>query len=122
MYSLSRTLVKGVVWVGVAMVVIVVLQIGGIFALRVGQFSPLTGAFIGGALVLSSVLMPMRKRENVEPWIGYEHVGWVLIGLRVSMWGIGATFWRYYFSSGQAPFPSSADIAYSSFPVLIFIG
>ncbi|HXL37865.1 MAG TPA: hypothetical protein VN954_11785, partial [Ktedonobacteraceae bacterium] len=68
MYSLSRTLVKGVVWVGVAMVVIVVLQIGGLFALRVGQFSPLTGAFIGGALVLSSALLPMRKRENTEPW------------------------------------------------------
>jgi hypothetical protein len=122
MYSLSRTLVKGVVWIGVAMVVIVVLHLGGIFALRVGQFSPLTGAFIGGALVLSSVLMPMRKRENVEPWIGYEQVGWVLIGLGVIMWGIGETFWRYYVSIGQAPFPSSADIGYSSFPVLIFIG
>ena len=66
MYSLSRTLVKGVVWLGVAMVVIVVLHIGGIVALRVGQFSPLTGAFIGGALVLSSVLLPMRTSENVS--------------------------------------------------------
>ncbi len=93
MYSLSRTLVKGVVWIGVAMVVIVVLQIGGLFALRVGQFSPLTGAFIGGALVLSSALLPMRKRENTEPWIGHEQAGWVLIGLGVIMWGIGESFW-----------------------------
>jgi hypothetical protein len=122
MYSLSRTLVKGVVWIGVAMVVIVVLHLEGTFALRVGQFSPLTGAFIGGALVLSSILMPIRKRENAEPWIGYEQVGWVLIGLGVIMWGIGETFWRYYVSIGQAPFPSLADIGYSSFPVLIFIG
>lgn len=122
MYSLSRTLVKGVVWVGVAMVVIVVLHIGGIVALRVGQFSPLTGAFIGGTLVLSSVLLPMRKGENTEPWIGYEQTGWVLIGLGVIMWGIGETFWRYYVSIGQAPFPSVADIGYSIFPVLIFIG
>ncbi len=122
MYSLSRTLVKGVGWVGVAMVVIVVLHLGGIFAQRVGQFSPLTGAFIGGALVLSNVLLPMRKRENTEPWIGHEQAGWVLIGLGVIMWGFGETFWRYYVSIGQAPFPSVADTGYSSFPVLIFIG
>lgn len=122
MYSLSRTLVKGVSWVGVAMVVIVVLHIGGTVAQRVGQFSPLTGAFIGGTLVLSSVLLKMRNRENTEPWIGYEQAGWVLIGLGVIMWGIGETFWRYYVSIGQAPFPSVADIGYSGFPVLIFIG
>ena len=122
MYSLSRTLVKGVVWIGVAMVVIVVLHIGGIVALRVGQFSPLTGAFIGGALVLSSVLLPMRTSEHVEPWIGTEQVGWVLIGLGIIMWGLGETFWRYYMSIGQAPFPSVADIGYSTLPVLIFIG
>ena len=122
MYSLSRTLVKGVVWVGAAMVVIVALHIGGTVAHRVGQFSPLTGAFIGGALVLSSVLRPVRKSEKVEPWIGYERAGWVLIGLGIIMWGIGETFWRYYISIGQAPFPSVADIGYSSFPVLIFIG
>ena len=122
MYSLSRTLVKGVIWVGVAMVVIVVFHIGGILALRVGQFSPLTGAFIGGTLVLSSVLLPMRKSENVEPWIGSEQVGWVLIGLGTILWGMGETFWRYYMSIGQAPFPSVADIGYSTLPVLIFIG
>jgi hypothetical protein len=122
MYSLSRTLVKGVGWVGVAMVVIVVLHLGGILALRVGQFSPLTGAFIGGALVLSSVLLPMRKREHTEPWIGHEQSGWVLIGLGIILWGIGETFWRYFVSIGQAPFPSVADIGYSSFPVMIFVG
>jgi hypothetical protein len=122
MYSLLRTLIKGVVWVGVAMVVIVVLHIGGIFALRVGQFSPLTGALIGGALVLSSVLLPVRKSENFEPWIGYEQVGWVLIGLGVMMWGIGESFWRYNMLIGQSPFPSAADIGYSTFPILVFIG
>src|SRR5438034_9115776 len=122
MYSLSRTLVKGVVWVGVAMVVIVVLQIGGLFALRVGQFSPLTGAFIGGALVLSSALLPMRKRENTEPWIGHEQAGWALVGFGVIMWGCGESFWRYYMSIGQSPFPSMADIGYFSFPLLVFAG
>src|SRR5215831_14109104 len=104
MQSLSRTVVKGVVWIGAGMVIIVVLHLGGTLALRVGQFSPLTGAFIGGALVLSSVLMPMRKGGNTEPWIGYEQAGWVLIGLGIIMWGIGETFWRYYISIGQTPF------------------
>jgi len=122
MQSLSRTIVKGVVWIGAGMVIIVVLHLGGNLALRVGQFSPLTGAFIGGALVLSSVLMPMRKGGNTEPWIGYEQVGWTLIGLGVVMWGIGETFWRYYISIGQTPFPSPADIGYFSFPLLVFIG
>ena len=122
MYSLSRTLIKGVVWIGVAMVVIVVLHIGGTVAQRVGQFSPLTGAFIGGALVLSSVLQPMRKSENTEPWIGHEQVGWVLVGMGILMWGIGETFWRYYVSISQAPFPSVADMGYSILPVLILIG
>ncbi len=122
MHSLSRTLVKGVAWIGAGMVVIVVLHLGGPFALRVGQFSPLTGAFIGGALVLSSALVPMSKRGRTEPWIGYEQVGWTLIGLGVVMWGIGETFWRYYVSIGQTPFPSSADIGYFSFPLLVFVG
>lgn len=122
MHSLARTLVKGVAWIGVGMVIIVVLHLGGPFALRVGQFSPLTGAFIGGTLVLSSVLVPMRRGENVEPWVGHEQLAWTLIGLGVIMWGTGETFWRYFVSIGQAPFPSLADIGYSSFPVLVFTG
>ena len=122
MYFLWRTIVKGVAWIAGAMLFIVVLHLGGLFALRVGQFSPLTGAFIGATLVLSSVLLPMRKREHTEPWIGYEQVGWMLIGLGIAMWGFGETFWRYYVAIGQAPFPSTADIGYSTFPILVFAG
>src|SRR5258708_29835632 len=103
MHFLWRTIVKGVAWIAGAMVVIVVLHLGGLFALRVGQFSPLTGAFIGATLVLSSVLLPMRKREQTEPWIGYEQVGWMLVGLGIAMWGFGETFWRYYVAIGQTP-------------------
>ncbi|HEX6485033.1 MAG TPA: hypothetical protein VF043_39825 [Ktedonobacteraceae bacterium] len=117
-----RTIIKGVVCVAVAMVAIVVFQLGGSFAHRVGQFAPLTGAFVGGSLALLSVFTAMRRRENAEPWIGYEQLGWVLIGLGVIMWGIGDTFWRYYVSMGQNPFPSIADVGYSSFPLLIFVG
>jgi hypothetical protein len=122
MYLLWRPIVKGVAWIAGAMVLIVVLHLGGVVALRVGQFSPLTGALIGATLVLSSVLLPMRKREQTEPWIGYEQVGWMLVGLGIAMWGFGETFWRYYVAIGQTPFPSTADIGYSCFPVLVFVG
>src|SRR5258706_1294712 len=117
-----RTIIKGVACVAVAMVAIVVFQLDGPFAHHVGQFAPLTGAFIGGSLALLSTFTAIRRRENAEPWIGYEQVGWMLIGLGMIMWGIGDTFLRYYVSMGQNPFPSIADVGYSSFPLLIFVG
>ncbi|HLX58246.1 MAG TPA: hypothetical protein VKR83_14600 [Ktedonobacteraceae bacterium] len=116
------TVIKVIMLVAAAMIIVVVFHLGGSIARRVGQFAPLTGAFIGGALTLGSVLMPMRKRENVESWIKFEQIAWLLIGLGVVMWGLGASFWRYYISIGQAPFPSAADIGYFSFPLLIFAG
>src|SRR5438874_865379 len=38
------------------------------------------------------------------------------------MWGIGDCIWHYYQALGQSPFPSLADIGYSSLPPLIFLG
>src|SRR5438270_11452278 len=38
------------------------------------------------------------------------------------MWGIGDCTWHYYEAIGQNPFPSLADIGYSSLPPLIFLG
>lgn len=122
MQALWRTIVKAVGWIGGGMVIIVVFHLGGTIALRVGQFAPLTGAFIGGAMVLVSVLSPIRRGENAEPWIGNEKLAWTLIGIGIMMWGIGDTFWRYYVSIGQTPFPSAADIGYSTFPLLAFLG
>lgn len=122
MNSLSRTVITWVAWVAAGMIIIVVFHIGGTFAHLVGQFSPLAGAFIGGCLTLCSVAIPRSKREKTEPWIGFERLSWLLIGLGVIMWGIGDTFWRYYISIGQTPFPSLADIGYSSFPLLAFAG
>ncbi|HET8841846.1 MAG TPA: hypothetical protein VFN35_10280, partial [Ktedonobacteraceae bacterium] len=97
-------------------------HLGGAVSLRVGQFAPLIGAFIGGTMVLLSVFSSIRRGENAEPWIGREKLGWMLIGLGIVVWGIGDSIWRYYISIDQAPFPSSADIAYSLFPLLIFTG
>src|SRR2546423_7974334 len=120
MNSLSRTAIRSVAWVAAGMIIIVVFHIGGTIAHVVGQFSPLTGAFIGGSLTLFSAAIPMSKREGTEPWTGFERLSWLLIGFGVIMWGIGETFWRYYISIGQTPFPSLADIGYFSFPLLAF--
>jgi hypothetical protein len=38
------------------------------------------------------------------------------------MWGLGESFWRYYISIGESPFPSLADVGYFSFPLLVFTG
>ncbi len=119
----SRTIVRSVLWVALAMLIIVVFHIGdSTFVLRVGQFSPLTGAFIGGCLVLISATSPRQRKEDTEAWIGNEQFGWILIGLGILMWGIGESFWRYYMSIGQSPFPSMADMGYSCFPLLVFGG
>lgn len=122
MQAIWRTIIKGVGWIGLGMVVVVVFRLGGTVALRVGQFAPVTGALIGGIMVLVSVLSPIRLGENAEPWIGTEKLGWLLIGLGVVMWGLGDAQWRYYISMGETPFPSTADIGYSAFPLFIFVG
>jgi uncharacterized coiled-coil protein SlyX len=122
MNSATRTLIKAVAWFGAVMIVIVVFHLGGTIAHRVGQFAPLTGAFIGGAITLYSATHPRRQNDYNEPWIGFEQVSWVLIGFGMIMWGIGDSFWRYYISQNQAPFPSLADFGYSTFPLLAFVG
>ena len=122
MNSSIRTLIKAVAWVGAAMIVIVVFHLGGTIALRVGQFAPVTGAFIGGSLVLFSATYPRHRNDPSEPWIGLEQISWILIGFGIIMWGMGDSFWRYYVSQNQAPFPSMADIGYTIFPLLAFTG
>jgi len=120
MNSSPRFVVRSVAWIGVAMLIIVLFHIGGsTIALRVGQFSPLTGAFIGGFLTLTCVILPIGRREATEPWLRNEQLGWILIGCGVIMWGLGESFWRYYVSIGESPFPSLADIGYFSFPLLV---
>jgi exonuclease VII small subunit len=104
------------------MVVIVVLHLGGVFALRVGQFAPVIGAYIGGILAFGSACLPRKNYEKTEAWIDLEQLSWILIGFGMLMWGMGDSFWRYYVSIGQSPFPSVADAGYSVFPLFAFIG
>ena len=123
MNSTARFVVRSVAWIGILMLIIVVFHIGGsTIALRVGQFSPLIGAFIGGFLALISAILPTQRREANEPWLRNERLAWALIGFGVILWGFGDCFWRYYMSIGQSPFPSMADIGYFSFPLLVFAG
>jgi len=122
MNSSTRTLIKAVAWLGAAMIVIVVFHLGGPIALRVGQFSPVVGALIGGSLTLFSATYRRQRDDGSEPWVGFEQLSWVLIGFGVIMWGVGDSFWRYYISQNQTPFPSLADLGYSTFPLLAFTG
>lgn len=121
MRSVSRTLIPLTIGVGALMVLIVVFHIGGGFAVVVGQFSPVVGAFLGGSLVLLSEfnrLVQPRKEQVVKN----EQLSWLLIGAAIIAWAIGESIWRYYVATGQKPFPSFADIGYSAFPPIMFIG
>ena len=122
MFTLSRTLIKTIIWLSAAIVSIVVLHLGGVFALHVGQFAPVVGAFIGGILAFGSACLPRKSYEKTEAWIGFEQFSWMLIGFGILMWGMGDSFWRYYVSIGQSPFPSIADAGYTLFPLFAFVG
>lgn len=122
MHSLSRSGIKAVTWAAAAMVGIVVFRIGGPLAHTIGQFSPLAGAFIGASLTLFSAVFPRQRNEKTETWVGLEQLSWILIGSGILVWAVGESFWRYSISIGQMPFPSTADIGYSLFPPLAFIG
>jgi hypothetical protein len=87
-----------------------------------GLYSVVIGAFIGGSLIIVSVNYTMPRRANTEPWLGNERLGWTLIGAGCIMWGISECLWSYYYMKGLNPFPSLADIGFSCFPPLVFIG
>ena len=122
MRSHSRIVLGSVISVGVLMILILGLHVGGKGLLAVGNFSPLLGALIGGALILTCVNLPPRHTEDGEPWLTQERLAWVLIGCGCVAWAIGESFWRYYRALGQNPFPSLADLGYASFPPLVLAG
>ena len=122
MRSHIRVVLGTIVGIALLMIFIVGFHVGGAALLKVGVFSPLLGAFIGGVLALVSVNIPIRPEENVEPWFRREKTAWILIGCGCIAWWIGECFWRYYLSRGQSPFPSLADLGYASLPLLFFWG
>src|SRR5437762_6160951 len=122
MSSYFRIVIGSVVTIAILMILILGIHLGGENLLRVGIYSPLTGAFIGGAIALISVNINFYQKEYQEPWLGYEKLAWNLIGWGCIGWGIGECFWRYYVAQGETPFPSLADVGYSSFSPLVFLG
>src|SRR6266566_5656955 len=109
---------------GLALIMIAILgfHLGGPAFLSLGLYLGTADALIGGIVVLVSVTLPLRSKEDAEPWLSHERFAWILIGLGCLMWGIGDCIWHYYQALGQSPFPSLADIGYSSLPPLIFLG
>lgn len=122
MPSHSRVVLGSAVGLGVLTIFIFGFHLGGEGLLKVGIYSPLLCALIGGIIILVCVNRPLRQEEDVEPWLERERLAWVLIGFGCIAWGIGESFWRYYESLGQNPFPSLADFGYASFPPLVFAG
>jgi hypothetical protein len=103
---------------GVLIAVFVIFHPGGI----VWQFGPLTGAIVGGLIVMFTTGYSGSKKKDVEPWIAGEQMGWTLIGCGSLMWGLGECVWRYYTLTHQNTFPSLADIGYAALPPLFFAG
>ena len=122
MRSHSRAVIGSVVGVGILMIFVLGFHLGGDGIFKVGLYSQLLGAFIGGTLALLSVSSLFRPNEPAEPWLGRERLAWAFIGCGCILWGIGECFWRYYLAIGQNPFPSLADLGYSSLPPLVFSG
>jgi PAS domain S-box-containing protein len=102
--------------VGIALLMIAIygFHLGGPAVVRLGQYSLLAGALIGGLLALVSVNIPLGSEEAAEPWLSHERLAWILIGLSCIAEAIGEIFWRSYLAHGQYPFPSLADLGYSS--------
>lgn len=116
--SRIRNVLFGITGLAILLILFISFHLGGIS----WEFSQLVGAMVGGVLALYAARLPIRDEEEVEPWLGRERLAWTLIGCGLIMWGLGESVWRYYILTKQSPFPSYADIGYSSLPPLVFIG
>lgn len=113
-----RVVLGGVTGVGVCVIFAGLFHLGG----NAWRFSQLACAILGGCLTLFAATAPKRYDEQIEPWLGYERLAWIFIGCGLLFWGMGESIWLYYTFSNLSPFPSLADVGYSSLPPLVFIG
>ncbi len=120
MNSHTRVVIGSVVGISIVMVLIVGFHLGGPNVLKVGLYSQLLGAFIGGTLVLFSTNVFSQAHHTL--WGKRERLAWACIGAGCILWGLGECYWRYLAAQGQNPFPSLADLGYSAFPPLVFAG
>lgn len=122
MRSHFRVVIGSVIGISIVMVLTLGLRLGGEGLVKIAGYFPILGALIGACLVLISVRLPIHQQENVEPWLKRERLAWTLIGCGIIPWGLSELLWDYYLAQGQNPFPSPADIGYSTVPLLIFAG
>jgi hypothetical protein len=122
MHSRERVVLGLFAGISVLMILLLGSPLGGDGALSARNFCPLLGALIGGVLVLVCTNRPNNWKGNGETWLKNERLAWNLIGLGLIAWCIGETIWRYYRAVGLNPFPSLADLGYSWYPPLVFIG
>lgn len=118
----SQVVLGTVINIGIVMILLLGFHVGGQSVLAVGNYSQLFGSLIGGTLTFLSIYVFFSRGKNREPWFRFEQLGWTLIGSGCFAWAFGECFWRYYRALGQNPFPSQADIGYSCFPPLVFVG
>ena len=100
----SRIVIGSMVGLGFVMIGIVGLHLGGESVLKVGVYSQLLGAFIGGFLTLLSANTSWLSGEVAALWPKRERLGWTLIGCGCIMWGIGEGFGGITLLSVKIPF------------------
>src|SRR5581483_11913569 len=104
------------------MILILGFHLFGPVVLKIGLYSQLFGALLGGLIVILSVNIPIRSGEEAEPWLGRERLAWTLIGAGAIMWGLGECVYRYLLAHDLPNFPALSDVGYASMPLLVFAG
>ena len=117
-----RVVIGSLASISIVMILLLAFHVGGPSILPIARYCILLGPLIAAGLNLVSVNIPLRQEENVEPWLKREQLAWTLIGCGYVVWAIGEAFWRYYSALGKNPFPSLADIGFSTFFLPIFAG
>jgi hypothetical protein len=122
MRSHFRIVLGSLIGISIVMLLVLGFHVGGQSLAVIGTYSPLFGCLISISLLFVCVRVPIRREENVEPWLKRERLAWIVIGCGVIGWTVGESLWDYYTAHGQSPFPSLADIGYSTFSPLVFVG
>src|SRR5258708_34415484 len=97
--------------IGIDLLIICTVQfhLGG----KISSFSQLFGASVGASITFFSVLKEDRAHSTHEPWMKFERLSWLFIGLGQMMWPIGEGFCRDYISIANQPLRSQSTIGYS---------
>src|SRR5579883_2688816 len=118
----TRALIGALGVIATLMILILGFHLFGPVILKIGLYSQLFGALLGGLIAIISVNVPIRPGEEAEPWLGRERLAWTLIGAGAIMWGLGECVYRYLLAHDLPNFPALSDVGYASMPLLVFVG